>query len=283
MTVKRNIETYEEFLAALQAKKSDDRVERNEAKNALGILRIKYPKQFEKNTKWHEGIEEMPPIIPAKPRKPLAKAGDKEQYIREHPELSLKDLRDKARAKLMKGPYGLGLRAGLPSWISDSEVLSSFEMLTISDLITASGNLIQREPLQRKCIKLVVADRRFDEEKLRKTVQSMFSCYYNCGIVGLKDPSYFAPVRRMLYEDTTIDELLYVTNNGNCSNVDIGRLIDLINSRNIRFTEEDIRRIQKKKAKRSKNAEKRAKRRAEKEAALKKTLEEENKDNTENN
>lgn len=32
MTVKRNIETYEEFLAALQAKKSDDRVERNEAK-----------------------------------------------------------------------------------------------------------------------------------------------------------------------------------------------------------------------------------------------------------
>lgn len=172
MTVKRNIETYEEFLAALQAKKSDDRFERNEAKNALGNLRIKYPERFEKYTKRFEGIEETQSITPAKPRKPRAKAGDKERYIREHPELSLKDLRDKARAKLMKGHYGLGLAFDIPVWISQEEVLRSLDELTIPDLITGSGNLAQRAILYRKCIRRAAASGRVDETKLRQTILS---------------------------------------------------------------------------------------------------------------
>ena len=278
MTVKRIIETYEEFLAALQAKKSDDRVERNEAKNALGNLRIKYPERFEKYTKWFEGVEEPQPITPAKPRKPRAKAGGKEQYIREHPDLSLDDLREKARARLSKGRWGLGLAFDIPVWISQEEVLKSLDELTIPDLITASGNLAQRETLLRRCLKIVLAEGRINEEKLRKTVQSSFASYYGRKIISLNESYYFEPVRRMLLEDTKIDELLYVANNG--WDIDADRLVNLINSKKLRLTEEEFRRIQKKKAKRSKNAEKRAKRRAEKEAALKKTMEEKSEEST---
>ena len=170
MTVKRIIETYEEFIAALQAKKSDDRVERNEAKNALGNLRIKYPEQFEKYSKWYEGIEEPLPTIQVKPRKPRALPADKERYIQEHPEINVEELRNKARERLMKGKYGMGIRFDLPSWISERDLLSSVETLAISDLITADGSLAQRAILYRKCIRRAAASGRVDEMALRQTI-----------------------------------------------------------------------------------------------------------------
>ena len=48
MIVKRVIETYEDFVTAMQAKKSEDAVDRNEGKNALGNFRRRNPVLFDK-------------------------------------------------------------------------------------------------------------------------------------------------------------------------------------------------------------------------------------------
>ena len=44
----RTIENYDDFVAAMKDKSSDDRVVRNEAKNALGNFHIKYPEKYDK-------------------------------------------------------------------------------------------------------------------------------------------------------------------------------------------------------------------------------------------
>ena len=166
----RQINNYDEFLDALQAKKSDDRVERNDAKNALGNFRIKYPELFEKFTKWYEGIDDPRPFYQAPQRKTRTTSADKERYIREHPEINVEDLRNKARERIIKGKYGHGLRYDLPSWITERELLSSVETLTIPDLITADGSLAQRAILYRKCIRRAAASGRVDETLLRQTI-----------------------------------------------------------------------------------------------------------------
>ncbi len=58
MLVKRIIETYEDFLNALEAKRSEDAVDRNEGKNALGNFRRRNPELFDKYSKRYESTEE---------------------------------------------------------------------------------------------------------------------------------------------------------------------------------------------------------------------------------
>lgn len=259
------IETYSDYLIALRDQTAVLKSVQNEAKKALEDLRKNDPVRYNEYKARHEAPK------PSKPSKSSVKY-DKDKYIHEHPEINIEEIREKARARLSKDRWGWGLALYIPVWISQEEVLKSLDELAIPDLITGRGNLVQRETLLRKCMKIVLAERRINEERLRKTVQSSFSSYYGRKIITLKESFYFEPVRRMLLEDTTIDELLYVFNNG--LEIDVDRLVELINSKKVRLTEEEIRRIQKKKSKPSKNALKRAKRRAEKEAALKKALEE---------
>ena len=54
------IETYEDFLAAIQAKKSDVDLIRSEGKIALGNFRRRNPELFDKFTKKYEDTEEPP-------------------------------------------------------------------------------------------------------------------------------------------------------------------------------------------------------------------------------
>lgn len=272
----RSINDYSEYLSTLGDTKSKDPVIRDEAKKALDVLRQEDPGQYTLYRALNKEIDLPETMMPKKEKKVYAKG----QFIREHPEINVEDERKKARIRLLKGANGLPWRFDTPTWISDEDMLKSLDRLSLPDLITISGKPVPRQTLIRRCIKLAVAERRIDEEKLHGYVISMFVSYYNGKIIGLKYPYLFEPVKRMLQEEATVEELADVSMGWG---VDLDKLIRLINKKEIKVTEEDIRRSQKKAEKQSRNAIKRAKRRAEKEAALKKTLEEENKGNTENN
>lgn len=205
MIIKRVIETYEDFVTAMQAKKSDDAVDRNERKNALGNFRRRNPVLFDKFSKRYEGIEEAQLIIEAKPRKPRALSADKERYIQEHPEINVEELRNKARERLIKGKYGMGLRYDLPSWISERDLLSSIETLTVSDLITADGSLAQRAVLFRKCIRRAAASGRVDEKGLRQTILNSCRSLWN---MIKTPPNYsFEVLEYFILKVATNDEL----------------------------------------------------------------------------
>lgn len=64
----RTIENYYDFFSAMRDKQSEDRVVRNEAKNALGNFRIRDPKRFEDFKARYEGITPPEPIILPKPK-----------------------------------------------------------------------------------------------------------------------------------------------------------------------------------------------------------------------
>lgn len=276
----KSINDYSEYLAALKDLSSKDPSVRNEANRALRVLQNEDPERFTLYRVLHGEIK--PPKEPEPPKAPK-KVIDKEQFIHELSANDIQELRKKARAKLLRGPYGLNWRFDTPSWISDEDMLKSFDELPLSDLITKFGNLVQRNKIIQLCINFAVAKKRIDEEKLRKSIQSLFSSYYNRKIIGLSEPYLFEPVRRMLYEDTTVEELVNVVNG--CWDVDIDKLVELVNSKQIKVTDEELERHRKKlekQAKQSKNARKRAKRRAEKKAALKKALED-NKEASEEN
>ena len=199
MIVKRVIETYEDFVTAMQAKKSEDAVDRNEGKNALGNFRRRNPVLFDKFTKRYEGINEPQPI------RSRAVAGDKEKYIREHPEINIEELRNKARERLMKGKYGRGISYDLPSWITERELLSSIETLTVPDMITGDGSLAQRAVLYRKCVKQAATSGRVDIEKLRQCVLSGCRSIWN----AIKThPNYpFEALKIFILEFATAEEL----------------------------------------------------------------------------
>ena len=268
MKVKRIIENYNDFLAALDAKKSEDAVDRNEAKNALGNFRRRNPELFDKYTKRYEGIEEVTPIVPEKQRKPRSKPGDKEKYIREHPEISVIELRKKARERLLKTDrYGIGLALEIPSWVSQNEILKSLDNMTIADLITASGNPVPRQTLIRKCLQRAVSERRIDEKKLRYVVFSSFCNNYKVsGYITLASPDLYEPIKRVLREETTIEELVNVSHG--YGGVDVEKLVQLINSKEIKVTDADRKKMNRKASKEAKKKKLEAKREARKKEAL---------------
>lgn len=268
----KSINDYSEYLSTLGDTKSKDPVIRDEAKKALEALQRENPGRYTLYRVLNKEIDPPETMMPKKEKKVYEKG----QFIREHPEIKVEEVRKRARARLLRGPYGLPWRFDTPSWISDEDMLISLDRLTLPDLMTISGKIVPRPTLVRRCVKLAVAERRIDEEKLRRYVIGMFVSYYNKKIIGLKSPYLFEPVKKMLQEEATLDELADISLGWG---VDVEKLVRLINKKEIKVTEEDIRRTQKKAERRSKNALKKAKRRAEKEAALKKTLEEENKDN----
>lgn len=221
MIVKRNIETYEDYLAALQAKAFDDPVDGNEAQSILDNFRLNNPDLYDKFSKMCDGIEEPRPIIESEepssmvPVKKQKRVGDKEQIIDEHFETNVKKLRNKARKRLMKGKYGLEL----PTWINEKELLASIEQLTISDLITSTGEPVQRSTLYQKCIKLAAASGRIDEAMLRQTIVKRCRIIWN-NITG--HPCYsFETLQWFIMEFATAEELAD-------AGVDYSKLIDIM-------------------------------------------------------
>lgn len=220
MIVKRVIETYEDFLFALQAKAFDDPVYRDEAKDALDNFRRKSPELFEKYSKMCEGVEESQPIVPSKPRKSQKKFGEKGQHNREHPEISVKRLRNIARKRLMKGKFGFDL----PSWITEEELLSSIDQMTITDLTTETGDPVQRAILYRKCIILAATSGRIDEGKLRQVIINRCRIIWN-NITDHPDYS-FETLKCFILKVATAEELAD-------AGIDYNKLVDIMYDKRI--------------------------------------------------
>lgn len=225
----RTIENYDDFVAAIKDKSSEDREVRNEAKNALGNFHIKYPERFDKYKARYDGIMPVEPIAEPKSSRPRKTAYDKEQYIMEHPEINVIDLRKKARIRLTKGEYGFGLRYDVPVWLTEYELLSSVDQLTISDLITSSGKPVPRQTLLRKCIKIAIADGRFDDKKARALVISLYSSYYNNrknGFYKYHPPYSSAAIREMIKYDATMQEVADIVIDGSMNFFKLFRLAE---------------------------------------------------------
>lgn len=163
----RSINDYSEYLATLRDTTSKDSVAREEAKKALEILKREAPDRYTLYRMLNKEIEVPKEEAPKGERKTY----DKEKYIREHPEISVRELRYKAKERLKKGSYGFGLRFDLPTWVTEENVLKSVDQLTISDLITGSGKPVPRQTLLRKCIKIAIAEKRIDEVILRDVLK----------------------------------------------------------------------------------------------------------------
>lgn len=235
----RIIENYDDFVAAMKDKSSEDRFVRNEAKNALGNFHIKYPEKYDKFKSRYEGIKDPEIVTPSIPRvlpqykstpqqkKPRKTKADKEQYIKDHPKLDVLKLRNEAREKLSKGSLVFGVRLGLqfdlPKWITVEEVLRSVDQLEIPDLITASGKLVPFDSLKRKCIKIAAADGRIDETKLRQLILSQ------CANIWRKSsykPDYpFVSVKWFVLKVASAEELAIANTT---IGTDIRKIVDII-------------------------------------------------------
>lgn len=184
------INSYEDFLAVLQAITFDDPVNRNEAKNALAVFRRKKPELYVKYSKmcgWKEKSQE----------KEKNKKGDNS----DNSDPKLKKLRNNARSRLMKGKFGFDL----PSWITEKDLLSSIDQLDVSDMITETGEPVQRVTLYRKSIKLAAANGRIDEVKLRRVILNRCRIIWN-NITNHPDFSFEA-LKRFILEFATTEEL----------------------------------------------------------------------------
>lgn len=167
----RTIENYEDFVAAIKDKSSEDRVERNEAKNALGNFRIKYPERFEEYKARCEGVVLQEPISPSLSEN-YGRSMTKAKYIIEHPEIDIKELQSEARDVLINSSFGRGSRFELPDWVTEEDALISLNLMPLSDLITPNGKLVQRSTLLKLCIQRAAQDGRIDSEVLKKRVRT---------------------------------------------------------------------------------------------------------------
>lgn len=222
----RIINDYNDFLSALKDKNSNDWTIRNEASFALAVLKQKKTKLFNEFTMKYEGIE--PSDEPSETQK---EANSKEESIQKHPKINIEEVRKKARECLVKGKHGLGLRFGLPVWISEENVLISLDLLDLSDLITSSNKLVRYDTLQRRCIKRAVVDGRIDKRKVREFVLSHCKSPWN--IKSPKYPLYYSyeTVKWFVKDIATTEELADVSID---AKVDFSKLFGLLIKKGIK-------------------------------------------------
>ena len=201
----RVIKSYSDYLIALRNQTSDLRYVRTEAINALENLRRSNPEKYAEY-KARQDEDKKP-----KPKSAQEKTFDKERYIKENPEIDVEELRKNARARMQKDKYGFGLRADVPVWMTEEDLLSSVDQLSIADLITGSGKPVTRQAIIKKCIKIAVADRRIDEAKLRSYVCGVFCGYYNKKVITLPASLSYEMVKVIINQEATIEELVKIS------------------------------------------------------------------------
>lgn len=201
----RVIESYSDYLIAVRDQTSDIRYVRTEAINALQNLRNSKPEKYAEYKARQEEAKKP------KPRSVQARAYDKAKYIQEHPEIDVEELRKNARERMQKDKYGFGLRADVPVWMTEEDLLSSVDQLSVADLITGTGKPVTRQAIIKKCIKIAVADRRIDEAKLRSYVCSVFCSYYNKKFITLPAHVSYAMVKVMINQESTVEELARIS------------------------------------------------------------------------
>ena len=256
----RSINDYSEYLATLKGTSSKDPTARDGAKKALEILKREAPDRYTLYRILNKEIEAPKEEAPKGERKVY----DKEKYIREHPEINVRELRKKAKQRLKKGSGGFELSLDLPVWLTENDLLLSVERLTIFDLITASGKPVPRQTLLRKCIKIAVAERRIDETKLRNYICSVFCSYYNSKIVTLRTPALYEPTKKMIMGEATVEELVKISDG---PSFNIGELVNLIQKKESELSEEQLKEMEAMEVRKAeKKARHKAKRLAKKEA-----------------
>ena len=179
---------------------------------------------------------------------------EKEQYIQEHPELDIEELRKEAKIRMYRSRFRMGLFFSLPPWITEENAILSLERLTISDLITSSGKLPPRDTIIRRCIRKAVAEGRVDEDKLRNSVLSQFENYYRKELILLRSPNLYVPVQRLIKYEASIEELAVVMENW-C--IDVKKFVRLINKKDLKeLTDEEMRALEQERKKKKKKRKK---------------------------
>ena len=226
------IDTYKDYCKAIALKKSDDPTLRNEAKKALGILKLtdlslyqEYKERLENKTKV-EKTHTHPSTL-----------AERQIFLKEHPEIDITAIREKLRTSLLHGRYGLGLAFSVPFWINTADVLKTFDQLDSAELITCNGKPVSRETVLKRCLRQTIEEGRFDEDRLRQLVASEFNRYYINNTITLRDPILFYSVIRMLKNEATAEELMKIDRPDMSFSID--DLVRLINSKELQVTNED--------------------------------------------
>ena len=167
----RVINNYDDFVAAIKDKSSEDRVVRNEAKNVLGNYRIKYPERYAEYKARFEGVALQEPISPSLSES-YGRRVAKAKYIMDHPDIDIKELQSEAREMLINSSFGRGSRFEIPDWVTEEDILISLNLLPLSNLIAPSGKLVQRNTLLKLCLQRAARDGRIDMEVLKKRVRT---------------------------------------------------------------------------------------------------------------
>lgn len=246
------IDTYKDYCLAIANKTSDDPLKRNEAKKALGILKQtdsalyqEYKEKLENKSK-KERKYSRPSTL-----------AERQYFLKEHLEIDVMAIREKLRSSLLKGRYGLGLFFSIPFWMSRNDVLDAFDQLDAAELITGTGKPAPRETVIRRCVHKAIETGHFSEEKLRNGLISKFCSYYNSNLITLRSPLLLEPIKRMLKEEATPEELMRIDRPDGV--FDTGNLVDLINSKELKITPEDQSRWDKSQRKKAQKEAKKAK------------------------
>lgn len=250
------INTYTEYCEALEAKQSEDPAVRSDAKKALAILKQKAPTLYLEYDDRYNGKGENKPKKAKTYSRPSTLA-ERQNYLKEHSNIDVTEIRAKLRTSLLKGHYGLGLLFSVPLWMRRDDVIATFDQLDPAELITSNGRPVSRDTVLRRCIRKTIELGLYDEEKLRQEVVSMFCSYYNNNTITLREPVLVGPVKRMLNNEATVEELMKVYR-PDCS-FSIGNLVELINSKELQVTTEDKNMWEKRQRKKAKKEAKRQK------------------------
>lgn len=216
------IDTYKDYCKAIALKKSDDPTLRNEAKKALGILKLTDLSLYQE---YKERLENKTQLA------------EKQLYLKEHPEIDITAIREKLRTSLLNWRYGLGLAFSVPVWMSKADVVASLDHLDPTELTTCNGKPISRETVLKRCLRQTIEEGRFDEDRLRQLVASEFNRYYINNTITLRDPILFYSVIRMLKNEATAEELMKIDRPDMSFSID--DLVRLINSKELQVTNED--------------------------------------------
>lgn len=196
--VKRIIESYNDYLAALKAKSSEDPVTRNEGKNALGNLRIRDPKRFEEYKARYEDKQLSKNVSLSTPKR-----------INKTTWTTDNELRELAKERIRKSKYKfIPFYLDLPFGVKSDDVLAAVEELPIKELLTKGGELTRRDVILKRCIKRLLEQGKIDGTALRKESINLFNRYYSTGAITVNKPLKRADVVCYLSNDISIEELL---------------------------------------------------------------------------
>ena len=197
--MKKNINTYNDFLAALIETESRSTQKRSDAKNGLRYLKWSDPESYEEYVARHERGEGL--------------------------QVKEADIRQQAKEKIetIKGSYKK-LEFDVPPGVNINDVLDAVDVLPSEDLVTSNGVLQRRDIIMRRCIKHVAEEGKVDEAKLRNsTVKKLDSFFRHSWATDAPEKKY---AKTLICKDIPVVELLNTYNKGE---LDLGKIFSLVN------------------------------------------------------